>query len=651
MMRRILLAALLVTIMALFGAAALADETADFAWTLEDGTLTLSGIGDTPIYDFEMTPWYDSRDEIVHAVIEEGLTSVGKNLFAQCGNLQSVSLPEGLLHIGSYAFSGCGALTDIVLPEGLTDIGFAAFSSCAALTSLTIPQSVTLIRTLSFARCDGLSQVTVFNPDVVFERNDESYEHPFSQRNGVELTFFGLPGSTTETFAARYGYGFEYITLGEGRCGENVTWKKDASGLLKVSGEGPMWDYETSVSPFGGDADIARVVIERGVTTIGAGAFSGCANLSEVTLYNAGIAIGENALPASSGLTLYGHAGSTAAAYADAHGIPFALIEYPSGQCGDGVYWTMDDTGLLTISGSGPMWGYPLNDGMDTQSPFRKNSNVRKVVIQDGVTSVGRKAFYGCVNMTEVTLPGTLLLLGEESFYDCASLQRVIIPEGVTLLGISAFEHCVSLTEAVVPASVEDIRGAVFKNCISLSDVTLTDGLTCVGYEMFAGCSSLTSVTIPESVTEIKTYAFADCENLMQLTLRGAFTRFGSNGIFGDESTGLYEAYTRVTLYGWPDSTADEYADAHAMRIVYLPEEYLVLPAGLTRIEEEAFVGIRARRVVIPPTVTEIAGNPFADSRVVYIYGYANSTAQAFALAREEDFIFVEIDDEWMAAH
>lgn len=84
-----------------------------------------------------------------------------------------------------------------------------------------------------------------------------------------------------------------------------------------------------------------------------------------------------------------------------------------SGRCGDSIKWTLDDSGNLTLSGSGEMWNY----GYDT-SPF-KGYEIRKATVEYGITSIGEYAFVGCSGLTELTLPNSVTRIGNHAFDSC----------------------------------------------------------------------------------------------------------------------------------------------------------------------------------------------------------------------------------------
>ena len=109
----------------------------------------------------------------------------------------------------------------------------------------------------------------------------------------------------------------------------------------------------------------------------------------------------------------------------------------------DNLTWTLDADGKLTISGTRAMKDYSSSEG--NQSPVRKNSNVKKVVIEDGVTSIGSYAFASCNNLTSITISDSVTSIGNRAFVSCTSLTSITIPNSVTSIGAYAFRNCSSL--------------------------------------------------------------------------------------------------------------------------------------------------------------------------------------------------------------
>ena len=150
--------------------------------------------------------------------------------------------------------------------------------------------------------------------------------------------------------------------------------------------------------------------------------------------------------------------------------------------------WKLDADGTLTISGTGAMKDYNADDNPSPAT--QKKDSVKKVVIEDGVTSIGYEAF------------------------SYTSLKSITIPDSVTSIGESAFSGCCSLTNITIPDSVTCIAYAAFGGCTNLTDITIPDSVTSIGMEVFLGCNSLTSITIPNGITSIGDDMFSNCWNL-----------------------------------------------------------------------------------------------------------------------------------------
>ena len=109
-----------------------------------------------------------------------------------------------------------------------------------------------------------------------------------------------------------------------------------------------------------------------------------------------------------------------------------------SGTCGPNLKWHLTDNGVLTISGKGEM-----NDYLDyNRSPWSK-SDIKRIIIGDGVTTIGVFAFYGCNALTSVTIPNSVTTIGYGTFSGCNALTSVTIPNSVTTIGGSAFYNCI----------------------------------------------------------------------------------------------------------------------------------------------------------------------------------------------------------------
>ena len=210
---------------------------------------------------------------------------------------------------------------------------------------------------------------------------------------------------------------------------------------------------------------------------------------------------------------------------------------------GSNVTWTLDSDGTLTISGTG---------GMKDRA-FYVNQNIKKVVIKDGVTSIGADAFSNCKSLTSIKIPNSVTVIGNSTFENCKSLTSITIPNSVTSIGNYAFLGCIRLTSITIPDSVTSIGLQTFAYCESLTSITIPNSVTSIGHSAFAYCTSLTSITIPNSVTKIGNGAFEACTNLTSIIIdREVYEKTSSafNGISPDVLDIYYNATYEKTAGG-----------------------------------------------------------------------------------------------------
>ena len=195
-----------------------------------------------------------------------------------------------------------------------------------------------------------------------------------------------------------------------------------------------------------------------------------------------------------------------------------------SGKCGDSATWTLDSTGTLTISGTGPMYNYSLWDNPWCDIALRSSgisTRVVNAVVSSGVTTLGAYALSACDSMVSVSLPETLLAVGESCFFSSTALHNISIPNSVRSIGDCAFSGCNGLTRVTLGSSLKGIGGQAFKECSSLSSIVIPEGVTAIEYSTFEDCSNLMEITIPRTVTSIGRWAFDGCYGLSKVTFTG----------------------------------------------------------------------------------------------------------------------------------
>ena len=244
----------------------------------------------------------------------------------------------------------------------------------------------------------------------------------------------------------------------------------------------------------------------------------------------------------------------------------------------NGIKCNLSDDGTFTISGTGNMPNY----NSSASSPWLIDSEkIKKVVIEDGVTSIGNCFFYWCTSLTSITIPNSVMSIGNYAFYKCKSLTSITIPNSVTSIGDYAFAYS-GLTSITIPNSVASIGNRAFENCPDLTSITVEKGntkydsrdncnaiietntnkliagcknttipnsVTSIGERAFEFCSSLTSITIPNSVTSIGRGAFYDCSSLTSITIPNSVTSIGESAFcdcFGLTSITIPNSVTSI---------------------------------------------------------------------------------------------------------
>ena len=211
----------------------------------------------------------------------------------------------------------------------------------------------------------------------------------------------------------------------------------------------------------------------------------------------------------------------------------------------DNLTWTLTADGTLTISGTGAMKDYNAAENL---SPAYMNSDVKKVVIEDGVTSIGELAFFKCSSLTNITIPDSVTCIEYAAFHGCSSLSSITIPNSVTSIGIYAFVICSSLTSITIP-----------------------DGVTSIGYGAFSECSSLKTISL-SCKSSLKKSDFGDQANLVSYTNQHLLTKTAAKAATCTES-GNKEYWTckHCGKYFLSDDTNPETAKAVEQSETILP--------------------------------------------------------------------------------
>ena len=146
-------------------------------------------------------------------------------------------------------------------------------------------------------------------------------------------------------------------------------------------------------------------------------------------------------------------------------------------------------------------------------------SELTSLTLPAGITEIRYHAFYGCSGLTSLILPAGITYIAEGAFYGCSGLTSLTIPTGVSIINEYAFYDCSSLTRLDLPSSIREIYHSAFMNCRNLTSLTIPSNVTYISSRAFSGCSSLQNITLPTRIFGIGDNAFYGCSNLNSLTL------------------------------------------------------------------------------------------------------------------------------------
>lgn len=165
-----------------------------------------------------------------------------------------------------------------------------------------------------------------------------------------------------------------------------------------------------------------------------------------------------------------------------------------------------------------------------------ENTEITNLIIPEGVTSIGVRAFNDCSYLKSVNIPNSVTSIGDAAFSWCYRLESVVLGDNIKSIGSGAFGNCSSLTSIDIPNSVTSIGSSAFGHCSSLTSINIPNSVTSIEYMVFGNCSSLTSISIPNSVTSIGEWAFEGCSSLASIDIPNSVTSIGNSAFHGCEA-------------------------------------------------------------------------------------------------------------------
>lgn len=153
------------------------------------------------------------------------------------------------------------------------------------------------------------------------------------------------------------------------------------------------------------------------------------------------------------------------------------------------------------------------------------------VVIPEGVTSIGERAFDGCDSITHVTIPNMVTSIGDGAFSYCVNLKSVTMADSVLSIGLNAFSWCQNLVSITLSKNITYIGDGAFCGCVNLLSVEIPNGIATICPNSFLYCHKLNNITIPQGVSYIGDKAFSKCLSLTTIEIPNG-TEFIGDRVF-----------------------------------------------------------------------------------------------------------------------
>lgn len=421
-----------------------------------------------------------------------------------------------------------GFLEKVVISDGVTSIGENAFFECTNLKNVDISNSVKIIGNGAFYGCTGLTSIGVAKPN---EEVADSVIIPDSVTSIGKYAFTHCTGLKKVTIPGNVKSIGDYAFHG---CHVPASEPDDET----ESDSGNDLENKPEIIP---ESGLESVYIQEGVETIGIFAFSGCMKLNDVTLPDSITSIGDNAFQSTG---LYNDDSTWDVLYIGHH-----LIKANENKISD---------------------AYTVKPGTKTIADCAfYYCNLTSITIPDSVVSIGNQAFGNCNRLKSITIPKSVTRIGNEVFYICFDLQSInvdnantaycskdgvlynkseteiirfpkekpetsfTIPNGVIKIADGAFEYCNKLMSITIPDSVISIGDDAFNGCGGLTSIAIPDSVQSIGNSAFLECSKLTSITIPDGVQSIGEKTFYKCSKLKSITIPNSVLIIGEKAFEG----------------------------------------------------------------------------------------------------------------------
>ena len=380
--------------------------------------------------------------------IPDTVTSIGERSFADCANLEKVTLSKNLKSIGNRAFIKCTKIEKINFPKSLTEVDtygtnwWYPFDGCSNLKEIEFEEGITQIPTGIFGNT-GLENVKM--PDTVTSIGERS----FADCTKLEKIIFS-----------------EKIETINGRAFAGCT------SLKSISLPDSITSMDTEI--FSGCTSLSSVKLPNKRVNIMSSTFEGCTSLTEITLPDTVTTIQDHAFKNCTALKTINWSKSITDIQSYAFENCDALTKF-------------DIPNTVTNIGTGA---------------FYECGGFTDIAVPNSVKTLGSRAFENCDALAKVSISDSVISMGEKAFYDCDALTDVKLGTGIMQISTSCFEHCDVLPSVVLPYRVSKVGDNAFKNCVALTEITIPRATTSISTSAFSYPAKMTVYGISGTYAE-----------------------------------------------------------------------------------------------------------------------------------------------------
>ncbi len=604
-------------------------------WSIINFTLMIYGSGDIPDFLACEAPWYEYRDRIHTLEVGPNITRIGKCAFYGLTNLENLreGLPWYLDSIGDYAFFSCSSLKDIMIDAAVTSVGTQAFNYCSSLRRLSFCGAPS-VGSLAFGNCGSLEMLSFVGGAPSFSSNSFS---------GTTAAAWYPPDNSSWTASVRQNYGgsITWQTGYRGWAGDDIEWTFEGNHLsLTGTGwtdahnrvgyrhlndritsasvgegiEGLSWTFDRLTS-------LRTVSLPDSLTKISDCAFQGCTALESLTIPASVESLGLYTFTGDTSLRVIRFRGRVPALSGSGAISPrfdkvTATVYYPpipgwtssalqdqggtltlvcDDKVGDNVTWSLNDSGLLTLTGSGATWDYPS----EYPGFFYVQDLCTDLAMDNRITKIGKYLFYRMQKLTSIDLPTSLTTIEQTAFGRASALRTVRFRshaptiEDDAFLGVSATVYYPpvpdwtsdkrqqydgtltwvcddkvgdSVTWWLGSDGVLNLTGSgatwdypseyptfyYFRS--ECREIDIGPGISSIGSFLFYYMTSAKKLTLPKELESIGSSAFRGCSALTEIVFKGHAPTIAAAS-FGDVTATV----TYYPLYSWNSDTKQDY--------------------------------------------------------------------------------------------